>query len=171
MANSGRNIRSLAFARRAVGYFAAWIVLIGGVGGADSVVGAIAALAAARLSLELRPPRAESVRYLSLARFAARFLRDSLVAGIDVARRAFSPSLPLRTGFVSYSPATPAGDSRALFTDITCLMPGSVPLGTDATGAVVYHCLDMDQPVAAQLAEQEALFRRALGLDIARPLA
>ncbi len=122
-------------------------------------------MAAAWLSLGLRPPRAESVRYLSLARLAACFLRDSLIAGVDVARRVFSPGLPLNTGYVTYSPATPPGDARALFTDITCLMPGSVPVGTDSTDAVVYHCLDTRQPVAAQLAEQEALFRRALGHD------
>lgn len=165
MGDSNRNVRSFAFAKRAVGYFAAWVVLIGGIGILDSVVGAIAALAAARLSLDLRPPGAESVRYLSLAGLAASFLRDSLMAGVDVARRVFSPSLPLQTGFVTYAPVTPPGDARTLFTDITCLMPGSVPVGTDPTGALVYHCLDTGQAVAAQLAEQESRFRTALGLD------
>ncbi len=171
MRDSNSNVRSFTFAKRTVGYFAAWVVLIGGVGVADSLVGAIAALAAARLSLDLRPPGAGSVRYLSLARLAASFLRDSLMAGIDVARRVFSPSLPLQAGFVTYTPATPPGDARTLFTDITCLMPGSVPVGSDATGALVYHCLDTRQPVAAQLAEQEALFCTALGYDRLRPPA
>jgi len=40
---------------------------------------------------------------------AALFLRQSIVAGIDVAQRALDPRLPLRPGFVVYQGAPPAG--------------------------------------------------------------
>jgi len=36
-------------------------------------------------------------------------------------------------------------------------MPGTLPVGTDRNDALVYHCLDLDQPVAAGLARDEAL--------------
>lgn len=163
MSGAAREIRPLAFAKRALGYFAVWVVLLGSIAVADVLVGAIAALAAARLSLALRPPRPASLRFGSLAGLGARFLWDSLVAGIDVARRVFSPGLPLRTGFVAYTPATPPGDDRSLFTGFTSLMPGSVPTGTDTAGAILFHCLDTGQQVAAQLEEYEARLASALG--------
>jgi multicomponent Na+:H+ antiporter subunit E len=163
MSGAASGMRPLAFVKRALGYFVVWVVLLGGVSVADALVGAIAALAAARLSLQLRPAGQSSVRFLSLAALVARFLRDSLVAGFDVARRAFTPAMPLRTGFVSYAPVTPPGDERSVFTGLTGLMPGSVPVGTDAAGAVLYHCLDTGQPVAAQLSEYEARLSAALG--------
>jgi multicomponent Na+:H+ antiporter subunit E len=64
---------------------------------------------------------------------------------------------------VAYTPATPPGDERSLFTGLSSLMPGSVPAGTDAAGAVTYHCLDTGQPITTQLAQYEALLSRALG--------
>jgi multicomponent Na+:H+ antiporter subunit E len=44
-------------------------------------------------------------------------------------------------------------------------MPGTLPVGTDADGALVYHCLDLDQPVAAALAREEALLARVRETD------
>jgi multicomponent Na+:H+ antiporter subunit E len=43
------------------------------------------------------------------------------------------------------------------------LLPGTVPSGSDERGRVLIHCLDVEQPVAAQLAAEEALFVRAIG--------
>ena len=92
-----RNVRLLAFTRRALVYLVVWVVLLGDVGVADLAIGVVVALAAGWLSVALRPPREGAMRIGSLAGLLASFLRDSLVAGIDVARRAFSPAMPLRT--------------------------------------------------------------------------
>jgi len=46
------------------------------------------------------------------------------------------------------------------------LLPGTLPTGLDETGAVVVHCLDTEQPVAAQMAAEEALLIRALGAEL-----
>ena len=43
--------------------------------------------------------------------------------------------------------------------------PGTLPTGTDDHGALLIHCLDVDQPIAANLATEETLFIRALGHD------
>ncbi len=43
------------------------------------------------------------------------------------------------------------------------LLPGSLPCGFDADGAVLLHCLDTSQPVAAGIAAEEARFAAALG--------
>ena len=36
--------------------------------------------------------------------------------------------------------------------------PGKLPVATGADGTVHLHCLDMDQPLARELAEDEAAF-------------
>jgi multicomponent Na+:H+ antiporter subunit E len=89
---------------------------------------------------------------------------QSIVAGIDVARRALDPRLPLRPGFVSYPVCFPPGPARNAFTSLTSLLPGTVPAGDDGEH-LVYHCLDVDQPVVAQLAAEETALSRAVGDD------
>jgi multicomponent Na+:H+ antiporter subunit E len=83
---------------------------------------------------------------------------------VDVARRALDPRLPLRPGFVAYPVRFAPGPTRNAFTTLTSLLPGTVPTGDDG-GQLVYHCLDVDQPVVSQLAAEEAALSRALGDD------
>lgn len=163
MPKPDRNPGLLAFSKRALAYFVVWVVLLGDVSVGDAAVGMLVALAAASLSIALRPPREGALRIGSLAMLLASFLRDSLVAGVDVARRAFSPAMPLRTGFVTFRVAAPSGDERSLFTGLTSLMPGSVPAGVDASGDVIFHCLDTDQPITEQLSAYEQRLADALG--------
>ena len=98
------------------------------------------------------------MRPTRLSALALRFLYQSVVAGADVARRALDPRLPLRCGFVLYRTGLPPGPARHSFTTLMSLLPGTVPTGSDRDGALLIHCLDVEQPVAAQLAEQEGLF-------------
>ncbi len=42
---------------------------------------------------------------------------------------------------------------------------GTLPTGTDEQGALLVHCLDISQPVAANLRAEERLFIRAFGGD------
>jgi multicomponent Na+:H+ antiporter subunit E len=101
---------------------------------------------------------------ISLAGLALRFLYQSVVAGADVARRALDPRLPLRPGFVAYPVRFPPGTARNVFTTLTSLLPGTVPAGEES-GKLLYHCLDVDQPVVSQLAAEEAALSRALRDD------
>ena len=145
---------------RAVGFFVFWMMLTG-CNPADLVAGAVAALAATRASLSLLPPDATRLRPAALAWLALRFLRQSAVAGFDVARRALDPRLPLNPGFVVYPLGLPRGPAYNMFTTLMSLLPGTVPTGSDEKEGLLIHCLDVDQPVAAQLAGDEALFVRA----------
>ena len=145
---------------RGAGLAGLWGVLIG-IDPIDAGVGVITAAAAAVVSLRLLPPQPTRLRLAALPALSLRFLWRSVVAGIDVARRAFDPRLPLNPGLASYAVGLPTGPIRSAFVDLTSLLPGSVPVH-DQDGEVVYHCLDVHQPVAAQLAEEEAALRRAL---------
>jgi multicomponent Na+:H+ antiporter subunit E len=127
---------------------------------ADLLVGLLASAVATWVSLRLLPPAAERLRVVALARFAGHLVWQSVVAGFDVARRAFDPRLPLKPGYVAFPTRLPPGTGRSAFGAITSLVPGTLPVGTDPAGNLVYHCLDLDKPVAASLARDEALLRR-----------
>jgi multicomponent Na+:H+ antiporter subunit E len=144
---------------RGAGFLACWIVLAGYDAG-DLMAGAVAAGAAAWASLCLFAPAPGGLRLSMLAWLALRFPYHSVIAGADVARRALNPRLPLRGGFVRYPASLPRGPKRQAFTSMMSLMPGTVPTGTDENGELLIHCLDVGQPVAAQLATEEALFAR-----------
>jgi multicomponent Na+:H+ antiporter subunit E len=45
---------------------------------------------------------------------------------------------------------------------LATLLPGTLPAGVDERGALIMHCLDTDQPVAAQFAEDEAFLMAAV---------
>jgi multicomponent Na+:H+ antiporter subunit E len=145
---------------RALLYFGVWIVIDQSAKPANLVVGALATIAATWTSLKLLPPAGGRVRLGVLLTMLPRFLWQSLVAGIDVARRAFAPRLPLAPGFVDY-PVRLRGSARNAFQLISSLMPGSVATGGTET-QIEYHCLDTGQPVVEQLAAEERAYAAAL---------
>ena len=148
---------------RAAGFLAFWLILSGGFEPADVVVGACATALATWASLRLLPPGQWRLRPVALAGFGLHFLRQSVAAGIDVAWRALHPRLPLRPGFVIYRSHLAAGLTQTAFCTEASLAPGTLPSGMDENGALIIHCLDVDQPVVAQLTVEEELLARALG--------
>ena len=44
-------------------------------------------------------------------------------------------------------------------------MPGTLPTGMNDEDELLVHCLDVGQPVAANLKAEERLFIRAIGFD------
>ena len=148
---------------RAAWFFGLWLVLAGA-DPADLPAAALAVVAATWTSLRLLPPGRSRFSLPALARVALRFLYQSVVAGLDVARRALDPRLPLRPGFVAYPVGFPPGAARNVFATLTSLLPGTVPAG-DEDGRLVYHCLDIDQPVVSQLAAEEAALVRVFRDD------
>jgi multicomponent Na+:H+ antiporter subunit E len=144
---------------RALGFLVLWVILTGG-NPADLGAGVAAVLAATWTSLRLLPPGRSRWRPASLARLGVRFLFQSVIAGIDVGRRALDPRLPLTPGFVVYPVGLPPGPARNMFTTLMSLLPGTVPTGAAARSQLLVHCLDVEQPVIAQLAAEEAVFAR-----------
>jgi multicomponent Na+:H+ antiporter subunit E len=139
--------------------------MISGWAPADLPVGLAAVVGATWVSLRFLPPLGSRTRLASIAALAASFLRQSVLSGTDVAWRALSPSLKLKPGFVACPLRLPEGGERNAFCALSSLMPGTLPTGTDEQGALLVHCLDISQPVAANLAAEEGLFIRAFGGD------
>lgn len=146
---------------RGVGFFLFWLMLAGR-DPADLVAGLVSAGLAAWASLYLLPPSRRRLRPLAMLAFAGRFVVQSVLAGFDVALRAFAPALPLRPGFVRYRSAIASPQARATFFGLSSLMPGTMPCGTADDGDLVVHGLDVSQPIAADMAAEERRFDRML---------
>ena len=145
---------------RAVWFVCLWLVLAGA--NLEDIFAAAAAVTAATwTSLRLLEPNASRRSPRAIVQLVLLFLYHSIVAGADVARRALDPRLPLCPGFVAYPTRLSPGMRRNVFTTLTSLLPGTVPTGEE-NGQLLYHCLDVEQPVLAELATEEAALVRAL---------
>ncbi len=143
-------------------FFGFWLVLDGGKS-AGLPVGVATAVLAAWVSLRLLPPSADRPNVIAFFPLFGHFVWSSVVAGVDVAWRAFHPGLPVRPGFVNWTSRIPAGTRRDVFLDMASLMPGSLPVGENKDGTEVVHCLDTEQPTAREMSEHEGRLIRALG--------
>lgn len=151
-----------AFLLRAAAGLCFWVTLIG-MKPSNVAAGVPVALAASWASLLLLPPGQWRLDPLALIRLALRFVLQSAQAGTDVALRALDPRLPLRPGFVAFDARIPAGARRSAFCAMTSLLPGTLPVDATDDGRIVFHCLDVSQPIAAQMLADETLFIRAFG--------
>jgi multicomponent Na+:H+ antiporter subunit E len=149
-------------AGRAALFLAFWL-MIAGYDVADLPVGVITALAATWASLRLMPVSTVRLRFLPLVRFVLHFLRQSAVSGVEVAALVFNPKMPLKPGFIVFPCRLRTTGTRSAFCAISSLLPGTLPTGSDEEGGLVIHCLDIDKPVAAGLAVEEAFVTRMLG--------
>ena len=152
-------IKPWPFLLRWLVYMLFWIVLAG-TSVKDLAAGAGTAVLASWLSLRLLPAGELSLNPVKAGGLFLRFLWQSVVAGLSVARIALSPTMPLRPGIIRFDTSLPEGTRRQAFTTYASLLPGTLPLGPDE-GGIAVHCLDDSQPVAAQLAEEETRLRGA----------
>ncbi|CAH1659154.1 Na+/H+ antiporter subunit E [Chelatococcus asaccharovorans] len=145
---------------RGTGFLILWMILIGPAP-KDLAVGLVAAVAATWTSTALWPAGAR-LSIPGIMRFLMRFLMQSVVAGIDVAWRAVTTPPAVAPGFVTFRTALPAGMIRATATAIMSLQPGKLPVASEPDGTLLIHCLDLREPVAQQLAADEAAFCRTM---------
>jgi len=150
---------------RAAMFAFVWLILTDG-RLAHMPAGMAAVAAATWVSLRLLPPAPTRASLIALCGLLGRFLWGSLVAGIDVARRALSPNPPVKPGFIVHSSALPPGPARDAFRALMCLQPGSLPVESEVEDSLLIHCLDTDMPVAEAFAREEARFARALGIEV-----
>lgn len=153
-------------AARASCFAALWLILAGAnVGDLPALL--VATSAASGASLLLLPPASTQPSAWGIGVLALDVLKRSVVAGADVAWRALSPSMPISPGYVTARVDLPPGPARCLFCTLMSVLPGSLLAGQDDDGRVVVHCLDVSQPVAAEISEEERLFVQAFGLETA----
>ena len=140
-----------------------WVALMGPAA-QDLPIGLIASAAGVWVSTRLWPVGGR-LSLVGLLGFMARFLPQSAVAGFDVARRAFAQRPDLQPGFTTCRSSVPAGLARDSSWAVMSLQPGKLPVSTLADGTMLIHCLDLREPVAEQVAADEAAFCRILGAE------
>lgn len=149
---------TISIARRAIFLATLWITM----SAADPdgyAVGALATIAAAWLSLRLRPEPAHPVHVLRAARLIPGFLWQSFLGGLDVARRALDPRLPLDPGWFVLPAKVPLGAPRVVVGGEFSLLPGTLVAGT-RDGSFLVHVLDRSRPVERDLAAGETALAR-----------
>jgi multicomponent Na+:H+ antiporter subunit E len=130
-----------------------WVLTEGALHGL--VLSLASVVLAAMASMALVPPGAWRWRVGGLLRFVPFFLWQSAQGGIDVARRAFHPRLPIQPGTLVFPLRLPPGPARAFFAGTLSLLPGTV--STELRGDTVHiHTLDERMPVAETLRRLEA---------------
>ena len=139
-------------------------LVIGGFSGPDFVIGLAAAVIAAVASVRLSPCSSFQFDLRACVGMFLRLFLQSLAAGMDVARRALHPDLPIRPGFIQCTSELPEGAARSAFTVLVSMQPGSVPIPARQKWRFMVHCLDDTLPVGAALDADEARLRRGVWL-------
>lgn len=128
----------VAILHRALLLGAAWLVLTGAEP-KGLALGAAAVPAAVGTSLRLLPAR-RPLRPWRVARHAPGFVAGSFRGGLDVARRALSPRMPLAPGWLEVPLPGPAGVRAAVGGELS-LMPGTLAAGSRGERLLV-HLID-----------------------------
>ena len=137
-----------------------WILTDGAL---DSwLIGTPAVILATLVSVVLLPPFSWSLP--GLVRFVPFFLWRSLYGGVDVARRALQPALPISPRLFDHRWRLPPGLPRVLMANTVSLLPGTLSAELDKHHLRV-HVLDQTGTYAAELALIEARVAGLFGLN------
>ena len=127
-------------------------VAFSGIGVEQALFGAVAAALAVSVNRRLAIPSTEGLHLMGMLRFIPYFLRISFVGGIDVARRAIWPSMPLRPGFMDYPlRLDPLGPAAAFFAAVISLIPGTLCVEHEGEPTVLVHVIDLQAGFDAEL--------------------
>ncbi|SFX59995.1 Na+/H+ antiporter subunit E [Marinospirillum alkaliphilum] len=130
------------------------------------VLGAPAVLLAVWLSHHLHPQPGRRLSLVGLLAFWWFFTRQSLLAGLDVARRTLSPELPIQPGAISVPLYLPSGAPRWLLAMTLSLLPGTLSVRFEKD-RLLLHCLDMTQPVEHDVFVAQRQIAAVFGLPVA----
>lgn len=128
--------------------------------------GVLVVLVATVGSLALQP--VTGFRPWHLGSVAIFFVRESISGGIDVARRAFSPDMPINPGFTEVKLRLPAGPARVFLANLLNITPGTVSVEL-LSESLRIHMLDTEMPVEEKIREMEALMAKLFTLQLNDP--
>lgn len=143
-----------------------WLVLAGT--GADAwIPGVVAVAFATFLHVGLGGAGDQRISLRGAVGFLPFFLGQSLRGGMDVARRALSPSLPLAPTFLHYSMRLPTDAAKVLFLNTVSLLPGTFSARLDGDELTI-HLLADDASGLDRVRRLEERVARIFGHDLHR---
>ncbi|RFF28055.1 hypothetical protein DZK25_05170 [Wenzhouxiangella sp. 15181] len=113
------------------------LLWIGLTGGRDWLFGAAVVALAVFVSRSLAPMERPHFSLSGLLRFLGHFLFASLQGGIDIARRAFDPRLPLEITNWKHHFRIPPGQPRTVLVATISLLPGTLSRGLGSDWVLV----------------------------------
>ncbi len=128
-----------------------WVLTEGSV--SSWLIGLPTILVAVLVSFQLTPYNPYTIRLVALPGFLFYFIKTSLVAGLDIAKRTLNPNLPVGSQWVTYTTKL-EGLPRWLFMSSLSLMPGTLSVSSE-TQALVIHSLDDPQKTRDELHKLE----------------
>ena len=149
---------------RALLFAGIWLVIAGPTAGAW-LIGAPAVAAATWASLLLEPRSGFRLSALGFLRFSVFFLRESLLGGLDVARRTLGTRLRIQPEFVHFRSRLPAGRPRVLFLNCVNLLPGTLAADLQADRLLI-HVLDIRTDVLSDLERLEKAVAALFGTEL-----
>jgi len=118
-----------------------WFTLAGHEDLSSWIVGVPTVIAATWVHTRLSPRDGVRLSLIGGTRLIPFFLRESLMGGIDVARRVVGPRLNVAPGFLDYRLGLTQPSARVFFIDLVSLLPGT--LSADVRGETLrIHALD-----------------------------
>lgn len=154
----------LSLAMRSAILTAVWWTLTGGE--IPSLpLGIPVSIAAGALSLTLAPPRPTGFRLAGLPPYVVHFATRSVAGGIDVARRALSPSMPIDPAMIEYPVRISGGAPLMVFANTISLLPGTLS-ARFANGILEVHALDDTAEARGELALLETKVAALFGQDL-----
>lgn len=150
-----------------VALFFALLLAWTGLGIEEFAFAAVAGVIAATVSHRLAHRDGGRFRVGQFLRFVPFFIGVAIRGGVDVARRAFSPSMPLKPGFVDYRlRVDPGGRAVVFFGAVISLVPGTLFVELVEGQTLVVHVVDLDGEYRRELERLEmkiaALFGESL---------
>lgn len=138
-------------------YSLIWFVLAGPAP-ASWVIGMPAVLLAVAVSLFLSPGAGFVFSPVGALFFIPSFIALSIMSGVDVLRRTFSPVPRINPGMITYRTSL-EGSGRILLTNVISLQPGtlSADLKEDT---ILIHVLDTEMPVRSNIRDLERRIAR-----------
>ena len=161
---SGVRLAAL-YVRRLAGLSVVWMVLVQGTASSWWVGAPVVLLAAAAMPA-LRSSNA--IVWWEFLRFIPFFLGRSLSSGLDVARRALHPRLPVDPGLIEYPLRLPPGLPRVLMANAVNLLPGTLTAEVEAD-ALRVHVIDLQAPFRKELEAVEDAVARIFGIRLDQP--
>ena len=106
-----------------------------------------------------------SIRLLVVPKFLLFFIIQSIIGGLDTAKRAVSPSLEIVPSFIKYQMRfLSIGVNSNLFINLVSLLPGSLIVLQEDDGILV-HVLSQNQAIQEDIAKCERIVADLYGID------
>jgi multicomponent Na+:H+ antiporter subunit E len=129
------------------------------------LVGLPASVLALGVFDHIGPRQTWRIQLSHLPGFAVWFLWYSLHGGLDVARRALQPRMPLNPGFVRYSLTLEPGTPRVFLVNCLSLLPGTLSAHLEGNDLVL-HALDIETDILAETRRAELWVKKLYGISI-----